>query len=242
MKRICLLLVVFFVLCYLYACGNHEDFTLNDASGATQQTIGTTIPEENLEMLEGYIINNLALTKDDTAYPLQKLNDFFENTVSKTTRTLESINDMFPITHLRCVDSTLQANANKSYYIAYPVAEGGTYIVFLQSILTDTGTSIQNRIAGETMYVNNLPNSESLEIECLSTYEDLLKVAPCTILSVAFSSGSRSYSLLGDEKVLICRYGYGQEQELAIMERTIVSLEASVFGNMLLSDLKTGDG
>lgn len=238
MKKICLLLVVSFFLHYLCACGKNEDFALNDAPDATRQSTGTTMPKENLEMIEGYIINNLALTEDDTAYPLKKLKDFFENSDSQTPRTLDSINDMFPITHLRCADNTSLVSASKSYYIAYPVAEGGTYIVFLLSILTDTGTSIQNRIAGETMYVNNLPNSESLEVESLSTYEDLLKVAPCTILSVVVSSGPCSYSLLEGEKVLVCGYGYGQEQELTIMEKMIVPLGESVFRNMVLSDLQ----
>lgn len=203
----------------------------------TYRPTETATLDGDAEMLEGYKLNNLPLTGKDTSYPIQNLRDFFKQEM----RTLDNINGRFPITHLRCVEDSTRIDPifSRSYYIAYPVKEGGTFLVFLQRIIDGTATNEQHTVSSQSLYINCLPDEcNSAVIRTGSTYKEVLEVAPCTILSVVYSTGPRSFSLFSNEKVLVCRYDYGNDQELYVVERTIIPLDISVFANMVLSDLQ----
>ena len=230
MKKILILLVIIMV-CLMSSC------CISDESGES----GTTIPSTSsttILQVDGFPINNAPVTHTGIAYSIEELNDYFSSS-SASALCLEEINATFPIQYLRKVTTKKADYTIEHYYIAYPVLNGGTFIVYLDlTINFETGE--QWRTPGDFMYIHNLPDESILsKIESSKTYDDVKAIAPCTILNRMRSSSIISYSLLQDGKVLICSYTLGENETLVLSSATIASHEDSQnpFSGMVYSDL-----
>lgn len=191
-------------------------------------------------MLERFLINNTPLSEYDTSYSISELESFFSvhsifgvaDTGESETLYLDDINQKFPVTHLR-------RNAkHNSYYIAYPVSEGGKYLVFLGAVI-DPVSHQERACYLESIYVYNLPNRETFtKLEAGDSFFDVLKIAPYTHKAV-MSSANVSYSLMTNGDVMKCIYAKNGEQEWILESMEVLSSRDSryPYNGMVPSDL-----
>ena len=188
--------------------------------------------------VEGFTINNEPLGYDDTAFSIDELDMFFSHSMSdRSILYLEDINQHFPIRHLRKVEN------RESYYIVYPVKEGGKYLIFLSSVL-DPVTGQQwlcfDSVLTNALYVHNLPAEDDFDVlNSGNTFEDVKEVAPCTQLVLTRSSSIESYSILNNGNVMMCTYMRMDDHSL-VLESMSVILNNDVsfpYAGMIPSDL-----
>lgn len=228
---------MFIMICFLTSCStNKGDSKINDRNNL----INTTQANDDSDALEGYLINNLPISSGDRSYSLENLRSFFENDGEYSSKYLDEINAQFPITHLRRTEITVGADVIRSYYIVYPVAEGGKYIIFLYTHLIDIESNTQRMMSADVMYVNDLPKESDFSvIDYGSAYADVLRIAPhATVVNHVRSTGSCSYSLLDNGKVLYFKYERDQNIGLIVCEKQTLLLEETFFAKMIPSDLQ----
>lgn len=195
-----------------------------------------TDPQESMPcMIEGYVINNSPINQEDVMYSIDELEKFFGPlSIQSDERVyLEDINSRFPIQYLR------KAEDRESYYIVYPVLEGGKFIVLLGTQI-DLETDCCKLFCSNSLYVFNLP-TESIfaELDNTSTYEDVKTLAPCTMLNTFLASSIDSYSILRDGQVVRCTYIRNEEGVLYLDEMEVISYENPhfPFSGIIYSDL-----
>ena len=188
--------------------------------------------------IEGFTINNEPLDYDDTAYSIDELDMVFSHNLSdRSMMYLEDINQHFLIEHLRKVEN------HESYYIVYPVREGGKYLIFLNSVLDPTTGRERlcfDSALSNALYVHNLPDEDDFDVlNSGNTFEDVKKVAPCTQLILTRSSSIESYSMLNNGNVMMCSYRRMDEHFL-LLESMSVILNNDIsfpYAGMVPSDL-----
>ena len=177
------------------------------------------------QYLEGFQINNDPIKNNSVAYMINELESFFEqyylfeegNSVAKQCLLLDDIDQQFPVEYLR-----KSSTKPDSYYIAYRVVEGGTYIVFLGAMYgTENSDSIGRdgkRCFLGALYIHDLPSLTDLhDVGIGDSYDTLKEKAPCTQIVTMRSSNVVSYSLLSNGDVLKCTYSK-TEQAIFIID------------------------
>lgn len=188
--------------------------------------------------IEGFTINNEPLGYNDTAYSIDDLDMFFSHNPSdRSILYLEDINQHFPIRHLRKVEN------KESYYIVYPVREGGKYLIFLNSVL-DLTTGRErlcfDSVLTNALYVYDLPDEDDFDVlNSGNTFEDVKEVAPCTQLILIRASSIESYSMLNNGNVMMCTYIRMDDHTLALESMSVISNSDISFpyAGMVPSDL-----
>lgn len=175
--------------------------------------------KNDLCIIEGYAINNSTIEQCDAGYHIEELQNFFGVSSLQTFRTLylADIDAQFPIKYLR------KAEKYECCYIAYPVLEGGKFLVFLNTQM-DFKTGCGKLIYSESLYIHNLPSRDDVtNWKDINTYDDLKVLAPCTVLNTIKSSSIDSYSILRDGSVLQCMYSKDENGNLSIESKEIIS-------------------
>ncbi len=183
-----ILAVVMIVLCLFVSCGLHDS---NSASS-------NNVPY----VVEGYEINNSPMEQDNTTFTIEELEEFFDSTSLQTGDIiyLKDIHSRFPIKYLRKAEET------ESYYIAYPVFEGGKFLVFLNTQL-DFDSGYCKLFFAHSLYIHDLPvESDFAKLNNSNTYEDVKTLAPCTVLDIVKASSIDSYSVMRNGEILRCTY------------------------------------
>jgi len=215
------LLIVLAFLCVLTACG------LEPKQDATH---------DSNDLFLDYAIDNNPLNKESVTYPLDALIGYFkEEYPGYTGKSIEQINEKFPIKHLRRLSyDTNTAGTLYQTYIVYRVQEGGNFIVLLSR-------HEESAISGAVLYVDELPDKSDLAdvaaYHSYRSYGDVLKIAPCTYADI-MGSIPRSYSLLRDGTVLSIDYAMDENAKMTVIDSKIIDLEKTKFSHMLPQDLK----
>ena len=185
--------------------------------------------------IEGYTINNSPIELKDYGYHIKELQNFFgEPSLQKNgSLYLADIDGKFPIKYLR------KAEKFESYYIVYPVFEGGKFLVFLNTHI-DFEINNGRLMYSESLYIHNLPTRVDLSnLKSTNTYDDLKDILPCTVLNTTRSSSIDSYSILNDGWVLRCTYSRSTDGKLHIENKEIISYDDPQFpfSGVIYSDL-----
>ena len=181
--------------------------------------------------VEGIKINNEPISSNKTSYSIAELKNFF--TSEQDIIYLNDIYNTFVIEYLRKIENL------DSYYIVFPVSEGGKFVVFLYHNL-DLKTGQKKLCYSDYMYVFNLPDEKMFEfVDNSYTYEDIKSIAPCTQLITTKSSSVESYSLLKNGSVMMCTYVRAEEQSLRVNTTMMISKDDYRFPyeGMIPSDL-----
>lgn len=225
MKRIILLLAIYMFL-----------FSACKAQGMGAETFDLTV-----STLEGFQTNNMPISNDAVTYPISKLQNFFEPSSLPTDNLfadvlyLDEINEQFPVKYLRKIEII---EGHDRFYIAYPVSEGGKYLVFLGAVV-DPVTDEKRSCYLNSLYVYNLPNEDSFAaLNVGDSYSEVLNIAPYTCTPIV-SSGIVSHSLLSNGNVMQCSYSRANGQELTLEKMELLTPEDPQypFAGMLPSDL-----
>ena len=140
------------------------------------------VPEE-----EGYTINNSPVDESIAEYSLNDLLFFLDDAHADNDRQLflNDINEAFPVAYLRKIEN------QDSYYIAYPVSEGGVLLVLLNKAL-DFDVGGVKLAYSEALYINDLPDKSQLSIDTGMEFEEIQELVPCTVLNTEQSSAIES--------------------------------------------------
>lgn len=146
--------------------------------------------------LTGVKTNNDPILDTAQKLPISELKNYFENDLTKAGPLfLEEINQKFPVEYLR---SMSVSENRESYYIAYPVLEGGLYVVFLTGAMSNDGSAFK-LAALNSIYLSELPEKRDLNIlQPGDTFDDVKRIAPATLLTTTKSSAITSVSILQD--------------------------------------------
>lgn len=189
------------------------------------------MPDLTVKEVEGFKINYEPISDNETSYSIVELKDFF--TSNQDIIYLNDINNRFVIEYFRKIESL------DSYYIVFPVSEGGKFLVFLNYNL-DLETHQKKLCYSDYMYVFNLPNEKIFEyVDNSYTYDNIKSLAPCTQLITTRSSSIVSYSPLSDGNVMVCTYARMDDQSLRVNTLMVISNEDYRFPykGMILTDL-----
>ena len=156
--------------------------------------------------LSGKKTNNDPIPDTAQKLPLSEYTAFFgEFSDSESTEplSLEEIDRVFPATYLR---EQKVSESGQSYYIAYPVSEGGLYVVYLIGALLGDGSAVQ-LVYSESVYLADLPNKSDLaSLRPGDPFDAVKQLAPATLLSTVRSSAIMSFSFLQDGTVAEIEY------------------------------------
>ena len=169
--------------------------------------------------LSGIMVNHDPVMADTQKLSITELQDFFGESFSWTRENphyLHEINERFPVSYLRSMSGT---ENEQSYYIAYPVAEGGMYLVFLSPAISEDRQTAQ--LAGTaTVYLSNLPEASDLDrLQYGDSFDTVKQIAPATLVSFLKSSAITSVSFLRDGTVAEITYqkeAYVKDQVLRV--------------------------
>lgn len=220
MKRYFVILWVFLI--FLSGCTAYR---------ADSEAGNNVRPNDSGMALEGYSVNNEPLTDQDTAYPIEDLRRCFQDAESDLLY-LDDIHTEFSLTHLR------KLLDRDSYYIAYPVIEGGKYLVFLNTVL-DPDSGEEKVAYWGSIYVFDLPEEEAFaNLNAGDSFADVQALGTYTFMPV-MSSGFISYSLLCDGNVMQCSYTRADDHSLILADRKLLTAEDPdyPYAGMVPSDL-----
>lgn len=214
MKKMGVSLIIFAMIFVICGC-NKEKIEMTDLNKAE---------------IESFVINNKPISSPLELYSITELQSFFGNQWGIQ---LEDINDRFAIEYLRKV----QVDSNfDSYYVAYPVSEGGKFLLFLTYSIDFETDKIKLR-SSDYIYVNDLSDEKEFdEVDGNCTYDDIKSLAPCTLLVSTRSSSTDSYSLLMDGNVMECTYG---RTDGKVISHKVISVDDSIspFKSIIPEDL-----
>lgn len=224
-KKVTLICVLFIFL--LTACASAEN----------------TIEQEHHDSLtEGYEINNEPIHAADIRYSIEELKSFFMNRSvvgsdcgQYTTLCLDEMDQQFPIVYLRKMQGE---EGFPFYYVAYPVLEGGNFLVLLSEVV-DPDSREQDLGCWSTFYTRDLPDKDCFaELEAGASLGDVIQIAPYTEQPV-MSSANISYSLLKDGSTMKCTYARPTDQGLILESTELLEIgdPRNPFAWLLHSDL-----
>ncbi len=168
----------------------------------------TSMSDFSVKEVEGFKINNDPISESKTSYSIVELKDFFMD--NQDIIYLNDINDRFSVEYFREIQSS------NSYYIVFPVSEGGKFLIFLYHNL-NLETYQKKLCYSDYMYVIDLPDEKAFSSVDLSyEYDDVKSLAPCTQLVTSRSSSVVSYSPLIDGNVMMCTYERAVSQSLKV--------------------------
>lgn len=190
----------------------------------------------NMKLVDGFITDNSPRLADLNMhkYEIQELKAFFgeysinENMIfgapeAEPDLTINNVNRKFPIECLRF--------NNDCYYTIYEVKSGGYFYVFwIKSFSpesTDSDTS-SVRVC-YSAYLSSLKNESLFGTlrDGISTASDVFLIAPSTEISFLRSSGTYSYSLLDNGKLMQIEYTLKSDiknrDDLIVKEKKVIS-------------------
>ena len=152
-------------------------------------------------------INNLPIDRMNAElYSESELSAFF---AKDSFHSLNEIQAHFPITYFRCesvLNNTMESvpSSDSSYYIVFPVREGGNYLVFLWARLNRDQYEL---CSSDAYYVYNLPDeSDFSTLKTDISFFELQEKYPCTWLVSTASSYVSSYSPTHNRSIVRCNW------------------------------------
>ena len=203
MKKLSIMFILYIMAFIVCSCGKEK----------------TKVPDFMEDEVEGFKINDEPMSSPKTLYSIADLKGYFDNQWGIF---LDDINDRFAIEYLR---KAPKGSDFGSYYIVYPVSEGGKFLVYLVYHV-DFETNQKRLCSSDCLYINNLPNKKDFEqIDSSFTYDDIKRNAPCTHLVTVRSSSIVSYSPLADERVMMCIYEQTSGQTLKVVSHKVLDTD-----------------
>lgn len=226
MKKVTLICMLFLFL--LTACGPE------DASAPLAQDHSDPLPE-------GYGISSEPIPESAARYSLAELEAYFGNSSVVNTSAqqgatlrLHEIDQQFPVVYLRSCQCG--QDAPPAYYIAYPVLEGGNFLVLLSEVM-DPGSREQELGCWSAFYTRDLPDKELFaDLKAGASPDDVMQIAPYTEWAIR-SSANISYSLLKDGSTMQCTYTMEAAAQLLSTQLLEAGDPQNPYAGMLLSDL-----
>lgn len=162
--------------------------------------------------IENLMVNNAPISTSCNKYSITELQDYFVGFSDiravygkqLNLRSLRDVNAKFPVEYLR--ERTRKDVEIKTYYVVYPVTEGGLYIVYLTPTINDE-CELYDYVCLDTAYLWDLPSLEDFQnIQINDNYTKVKELAPATILVSIMSSRIISYSYLENGNILEIEY------------------------------------
>ena len=217
-------------------------------SGCNSRDDGEDISKDNkveTEFDAGFQYNNEMIIAPKTLYQINDLEAFFKGKTFADQSNEEGILSLadaltyFPDAYLRCLDY----NESQMLYLAYPVKEGGTYLVTLLLPMDVTVNEESSIIVDSAFRVHNLPAKEAISMfePGVSTLGDIEQLHAPMLRGLISSVNSTSYYLLDEGVCAVVTSdavpaSFGSDPIIHSIK--FISIENSPFSAFLKSDLE----